>query len=184
MQFGDLLKNTAIFDLKVPPKTTLFWDAGAGFSEAESTTLPTDPESPTFRYSFSMKDPISVSRLRWDPIEDQLCELVIQGISVVSPDAPKPIALNLDSVTTNGIKTANARWDFVTSDPMVLIPFAGRVSAVQIEGTWTPLRFTEIEQRYKLNPTRRAGALPPFRNAGRAALNWLQRMTSEHENQT
>jgi SAM-dependent methyltransferase len=103
---------------------------GQGYHAMYQSVQYADP----FRLEFSVPADMTCDHLRWDPLENRCCRLVLESVEVhdVSGRSTK---YDPRTLQTNGVITNLGEFDFSTVDPYILIPFSGSVRQVVIQGT-------------------------------------------------
>jgi SAM-dependent methyltransferase len=112
--------------------TSLFLDTGAGF-RAEEVIREQVEYGPEFTVTFAGGSPEPVRELRWDPLELRLCQVRLREV-LWQDHRGETHRLDLDRVTSNGLRRDGACVRFETLDPMIYLPISGSVASVTIRG--------------------------------------------------
>jgi hypothetical protein len=112
--------------------SALFIDSGQDF-RAEEAVYQRMRYGPDFSITFELDPSVPTRRLRWDPLELRLCTVRLRRV-LWRDGGGETHQLDLGLVTGNGERLAAGCFRFETIDPMVLLPIAGSVARVTIEG--------------------------------------------------
>jgi SAM-dependent methyltransferase len=112
--------------------SALFIDSGREF-RAEEAVYQQVEYGPDFSTTFTLDPPAQARRLRWDPLETRLCTLRLRRVLWRDADGATR-ELDLRRVNGNGERLAPGAFRFETGDPMLVLPIAGKVASVTLEG--------------------------------------------------
>lgn len=112
--------------------TSLYCDSGSGY-RAEEVVRGHAEYRPQFTHEFILDATRPVNGLRWDPLESRLCTVRLKQV-LWQDDNGLVSRVDLDLVTSNGKRTAEGCFEFLTLDPMIFLPISGRVESVLITG--------------------------------------------------
>ncbi|MHB1556911.1 MAG: methyltransferase domain-containing protein [Isosphaeraceae bacterium] len=112
--------------------TSLFCDTGAGY-RAEEVVRSHAEYGPQFTQEFNLDPTRPVKELRWDPLESRLCTVRLKQV-LWQDDNGLVSRVDLDQVTSNGRQLDPGCFEFLTLDPMIFLPIAGRVESLLITG--------------------------------------------------
>lgn len=116
-------------------RSTLFLDTGNGFSEESACRAEADYSRQHFAIHFDIPAAPLMRQVRWDPCEGRLCRVRIEEI-ICGDAAGKERAIDLSSLSANGVRAADGTYIFETTDPLFLIPCAGPLARLSIRGSW------------------------------------------------
>jgi glycosyltransferase involved in cell wall biosynthesis len=126
--------------------TTLYIDSGNGFNEHEKLKLNVDFNKSNFNFIFDLSHYPTIKSLRWDPVESQMCEILIKNIFV------KDETFNIHQFDLNSLKF-NADYKkldilyFNTLDPQILLQIQGKILSLQIQGDWNVFSPKQTSQK-------------------------------------
>jgi glycosyltransferase involved in cell wall biosynthesis len=135
--FVDLLLHVDVLNLLGRFRTLLYVDTGKGFNAAESCELVGNHLAEPFSLTYDLSAFPAVRELRWDPAEQQLCDVRLEAVSWRDRQGGEH-ALDLSRVGSNGERGGD-RFTFRTLDPMFFFPIAGEVGQITIRGRWQVL---------------------------------------------
>jgi glycosyltransferase involved in cell wall biosynthesis len=116
-------------------QTRLYIDTGEGFNASQVRAAPINCSGDTFSFTFDVSDFAAIKRLRWDPVEFQLCRVRIAEASW-DDRAGARHQLDLAGLSANGARGGDGTFTFDTLDPNIYLPIAGDVCSLTLLGSW------------------------------------------------
>ncbi|HEY7330709.1 MAG TPA: glycosyltransferase family 2 protein [Gemmataceae bacterium] len=135
--FSHLLGELPVFDLLTPNYSfsTLFFDAGAGFNDAETCRRRVNLLNRRFDITFDLSDAPLVRQLRWDPFEGRLSRVHVEEIVWRTPEGEQGI-VDMCTISANGVRGEDGVFTLDTLDPMIFVPFTGPLGRLTLRGWW------------------------------------------------
>ena len=128
-EYAGLAARAAVLDLT----TTLYYDAGRGYSEDFTVRHPADGGAGRFAFRFDL--PPGVVAARWDPVERRLCRVAFDELTAVGADGAET-PLPADGLAGNGHPDGPGAYRFQSLDPMLFLPVPPGAAAVVVRGRW------------------------------------------------
>jgi glycosyltransferase involved in cell wall biosynthesis len=136
--FVDMLLHVDVLKQLSHFRTLLYVDTGKGFNAAECCEAVGNHLSESFALTFDLSAFPAVRELRWDPVEQQLCEVRLEAVSWQDRQGAEH-ELDLGRVGANGRRGADGRFVFETLDPMFFFAITGEVRQLTVRGRWQVL---------------------------------------------
>jgi SAM-dependent methyltransferase len=112
--------------------TGLYLDSGSDF-RADEVVYAKVEYRPDFSVTFTLDPSVAYRRMRWDPLELRLCTVRLRSV-VWQDGSGSSHTLDLDAVWSNALRSPDGTLRFESVDPMIVLPIAGSVHRVTIEG--------------------------------------------------
>jgi glycosyltransferase involved in cell wall biosynthesis len=135
--FSHLMGDLPVFDLLTPNYSfsTLFFDTGQGFNEADTCRTRVNLLNRMFDITFDLSNAPSVRQLRWDPFEGRLGRVYVQEIVWQTPEGKQGL-IDVCTISANAVRSDDGVFAFDTLDPMILVPLTGQLARVTVRGWW------------------------------------------------